>query len=72
MRWCRLSACVLALLAARLVWPRGEPARRILKMAIPAPAVATDSHAPNDHVRIDDLVKVAHIYLRIACALLTA
>jgi acetylornithine deacetylase/succinyl-diaminopimelate desuccinylase-like protein len=41
-------------------------------MASPARAVATDGHAPNDHVRIDALVKVAHIYLRIACALLTA
>jgi len=40
-------------------------------MASPTPAVATDGHAPNDHVRIDDLVKVAQIYLRIAQALLS-
>lgn len=41
-------------------------------MAIPAPAVAADGRAPNDHVWVDDPVKVTHIYLRIAYALLAA
>jgi hypothetical protein len=39
-------------------------------MASPARAVATDGHAPKDHVRIDALVRATSIYLHIACALL--
>jgi acetylornithine deacetylase/succinyl-diaminopimelate desuccinylase-like protein len=63
----------LALWAARgYSGHAATPARKIQKMASPAPAVATDGHAPNDHVRVNDLVKVTPIYLRIAYALLVA
>jgi len=39
-------------------------------MASPARGVATDGRAPNDHVRVDDLVRATSIYLHIARAVL--
>jgi acetylornithine deacetylase/succinyl-diaminopimelate desuccinylase len=42
-----------------------------IETLILGPGDIADAHGPNDHVKIDDIIKAAQVYLEIACRLLT-
>jgi acetylornithine deacetylase/succinyl-diaminopimelate desuccinylase-like protein len=42
-----------------------------IETLILGPGDIADAHGPNDHVKVDDLIKAAHIYLRMAETLLS-
>jgi acetylornithine deacetylase/succinyl-diaminopimelate desuccinylase len=42
-----------------------------IETLILGPGDIANAHGPNDHVKIDDIVKAAQVYLQIACRLLT-